>query len=65
MCSSDLICVLSKGWKAKENKELIAEIRSLLARFDDVRFVKVPGHAGVPENELVDQLARDTIAKHA
>ncbi len=59
--SSYAIGVLSMGWKAKANVELVAEIRAALTTFRDVRFVKVPGHAGVPENERCDQLARDAI----
>lgn len=59
--STYVIGVLSKNWKAKENVELIAEIRALLATFKKVEFVKVPGHAGVPENERVDQMARDAV----
>ncbi|MBK9037514.1 MAG: ribonuclease HI [Myxococcales bacterium] len=61
--SSYTIGVLSMGWKAKANVELVAEIRDALARFADVRFVKVPGHAGVPENERCDELARDAIVR--
>ena len=59
--SSYCIGVLSKGWKAKANQELIAELRGEVSRFSDLRFVKVPGHAGVPDNERVDELAREAI----
>jgi ribonuclease HI len=55
------IGVLSKGWKAKANQELVARVRALLARHPAVRLVKVPGHAGVPENERCDELARTAI----
>ena len=55
------IGVLSKGWKAKANQELIARMRKRLAGIPDVEFVKVSGHAGVPENERCDELARDAI----
>jgi ribonuclease HI len=58
--SSYAIGVLSKGWKAKANQELIARLRRRLAPLD-VEFVKVSGHAGVPENERCDELARDAI----
>ncbi len=51
------IGVLSKGWKAKANRELIATIRTLLAEFDDVEFFHVRGHAGVELNERADDLA--------
>lgn len=59
--SSYAIGVLSMGWKAKANVELVAEIRDAISRFSNVRFVKVPGHAGVPENERCDALARGAI----
>jgi ribonuclease HI len=55
------IGVLSKGWKAKANQELIARMRKRLASLPDVEFVKVSGHAGVPENERCDELARNAI----
>lgn len=55
------IGVLARGWKAKANRELIGEIREEMERFRDLAFVKVPGHAGVPENERADELARAAI----
>jgi ribonuclease HI len=58
--SSYAIGVLSKGWKAKANQELIARLKRQLAPLD-VEFVKVAGHAGVPENERCDELARDAV----
>lgn len=51
------IGILSKGWKAKANRDLVESIRSLLAEFDDVRFFHVRGHAGVELNERADELA--------
>lgn len=55
------IGVLSLGWKAKANQELVAGLRKFLAQFPDVRLVKVRGHAGIPENERCDELARNAI----
>jgi ribonuclease HI len=59
------IGVLSKGWKAKVNQELIAATkRAVAARTgagERVTFVYVPGHAGVPMNERADELAREAI----
>ncbi len=52
------IGVLVRNWKAKANRELIAKIKSVLAQFDRLELRKVRGHAGIPQNELVDQLAR-------
>jgi ribonuclease HI len=56
------IGLLDKGWKAKANQEIVARIRQRLGAFPGrVDFVKVPGHAGVPENERCDQLGREAI----
>jgi ribonuclease HI len=55
--SSYALGILSKGWKAKQNLELVAEIRRLMDQFDDLRLIKVKGHAGHPDNERADQLA--------
>jgi ribonuclease HI len=59
--SNYAIGVVGKGWKAKANQELVARIRALGATFRALRFVKVEGHAGVPENERCDELAREAI----
>ncbi len=59
------IGLLSQNWKAKANVELVARIRALTRRFGDLHWVKVPAHAGVPENERCDQLARDAITSRA
>jgi ribonuclease HI len=59
--SSYSIGVLSMNWKAKANVELIGEIKDRIRAFRDVRFVKVAGHAGIPENERCDELARNAI----
>jgi ribonuclease HI len=55
--SSYALGLLSQGWKAKKNTELVEEIRRLAASFPKLRFVKVKGHAGHPDNERADQLA--------
>ena len=61
--SSYAIGVLSMGWKAKANKDLVEKIRQLLREFPNLEFVKVAGHAGVPENERCDELARQAIER--
>lgn len=57
------IGVLTKGWKAKANQELIASVKTALAIRRGWRLVYVPGHAGVPLNERADELARESIAR--
>ena len=57
------IGLLEKGWKAKANQELVARLRKRVAAVPNLEFVKVPGHAGVPENERCDELARVAILR--
>jgi len=49
--------VLTFGWKAKKNIELIQSIKRLIDRFDDIELIKVPGHSGIEDNERADVLA--------
>lgn len=51
------IGVLSMGWKAKANTELVAQVRESLKPFKDLQLIHVPGHAGVVLNERADALA--------
>ncbi|HEX7479721.1 MAG TPA: ribonuclease H [Polyangiales bacterium] len=51
------IGVLSQGWKAKANVELIAACKQALKRFTDLELIYVPGHSGVILNERADVLA--------
>jgi ribonuclease HI len=60
--SSYSIGLLSQAWKAKANQELVAELRAVCRKFDDLRFVKVLGHSGVPLNERTDELARQAVS---
>lgn len=55
------IGVLTKGWKAKANKPLIARIKELVARFSDLEFIYVRGHVGVELNERADALAVEAV----
>jgi ribonuclease HI len=59
--SAYAIGLLSQGWKAKANLELVAELRALCRQFRDLRFVKVLGHSGISLNERTDQLATDAL----
>ncbi|MFZ5564712.1 MAG: ribonuclease HI [Thermodesulfobacteriota bacterium] len=53
--------VLTLGWKAQKNTELVVSIRKTMQAFKDLRLIKVKGHAGVPENETADFLATEAI----
>ena len=53
--------VLSLGWKARKNRELVDEIPMILGALKDVKLVKVRGHAGHRQNERADQLARTAV----
>ena len=55
--SSYSVGLLTKGWKAKQNQELVQQVKSLVSGFNHLRVVKVKGHAGHPENERADRLA--------
>jgi ribonuclease HI len=63
--SEYVIGVLARGWRPKANRALVEALHQEMERFRDLRFVKVPGHAGVPENERADALARAAIARHS
>jgi ribonuclease HI len=55
------IGVVQKGWKAKANAELVAELREALAERPRARLAYVPGHSGVILNERADALAREAV----
>lgn len=55
--SSYAIGVLTKGWKAKANPELVAKTKVALGKLPSFKLTYVPGHAGVHGNELADALA--------
>lgn len=55
------IGVLQKGWKAKANVELVAQLRQVLKTRPAVKLAYVPGHSGVLLNERADQLAREAV----
>ena len=61
--SQYVIGVCAKGWKAKANKELVAELKRELAGLPRVVWHWVRGHEGVELNEVCDQLARDAIGR--
>lgn len=59
------IGVLTEGWKARANLELVHRIQRLIAQFSDLELRKVRGHSGDPHNERVDELARDAIDRQS
>jgi ribonuclease HI len=59
------IGVLQKGWKAKANQQLIADVKDALSDRRGWRLQYVPGHAGVPLNERADELAREAVKTRA
>jgi len=63
--SSYVLGLLSSGWKAQKNKDLVNEIRTLCRQFSDLKLIKVKGHAGIEGNEKADQLATSAIKKNA
>ena len=56
--------VLTLGWKAKANRELVESIKATMESFQDVRIIKVKGHAGHQDNERADFLATSAIKQH-
>ena len=61
--SSYAIGVLTKGWKAKANQDLIQRIKNQVSRQKHLQFHWVKGHAGLPGNERADELARLAIER--
>ncbi len=61
--SSYALGLLTKEWKARANKALVSEIRSLMEKFTNLEFIKVKGHSGIKENEVADFLATSAIKK--
>ncbi len=55
--------VLTLGWKARKNQNLIKSIKNILLKFKDRKMIKIKGHAGHEENERADYLATSAIKK--
>lgn len=52
-----VVDTIQRGWKRNANIDLWHELDEQLARFKDITFVKVKGHASDVYNNLVDRLA--------
>ena len=59
--SSYALGILVRGWKASKNVNLVERIREKVSEFKKIKFVKVKGHAGMPDNERADYLATSAI----
>jgi ribonuclease HI len=55
--------VLTLGWKARKNQNLIKSIKNILLKFKDRKIIKIKGHAGYEGNERADYLATSAIKK--
>ena len=55
--------VLTLNWKARKNVDLINLIKETILKFDDLKFIKVKGHAGIEGNEKANLLATSAIKK--
>lgn len=53
--------VLTLGWKARKNRELVDAIRKIMRDFNNLKLIKVRGHAGHQQNEHADQLATSAV----
>ena len=59
------IGVLTEGWKARANKELVARVRTALLEHADAKLFHVRGHEGVALNEQADELAVKAVKSRA
>jgi len=53
--------VLTLGWKAKANREMVQSIKKKMKKFKNLKIVKIKGHAGDEGNERADFLATSAI----
>lgn len=56
--------VLSLGWKAKSNLELVRTIKTIIEQFDNFKLLKVKGHSGDEGNEKANDLATLSVKKN-
>lgn len=61
--SSYALGVLSLGWKARKNKDIVRSIKKAISNFKDIKLIKVKGHVGIEDNERADFLATSAIKK--
>ncbi|MBF0200201.1 MAG: ribonuclease HI [Desulfamplus sp.] len=63
--SNYAIGMLTKEWKASRNRELIVDIKKLMAEFYDLKIMKIKAHAGFDGNERADMLATGAITRES
>ncbi len=51
------IGILTQPWHINKNKDIVAEIKAIMAEFKALEFIKVRGHVGNTGNEVADILA--------
>ncbi|MEE9537120.1 MAG: ribonuclease H [Desulfobacterales bacterium] len=56
--------VLALGWKVRANREMVESIKKTMAKFKNLKIVKVKGHSGDEGNERADFLATSAIKHH-
>jgi ribonuclease HI len=55
--------LLVLNWKASKNQTIVEGIKKTMAKFKDLKIVKIKGHSGHPGNERADLLATSAIRK--
>ena len=55
--------VLSLGYKARKNIDLVRSIKKLISTFSELTIFKVKGHAGLEGNEIANRLATQAVSK--
>ena len=55
--------LLTQNWKARQNQDLVQQIRNLMMKFENLRLIHIRGHAGNAENERADRLAVAAVQK--
>ena len=53
--------LLSLGWKARINQDIVTSIKGILSTFKDIKICKIRGHAGEEGNVRADFLATSAI----